>query len=211
MSQVHLMENHVLRVGYGSCALPSRGARNESDASEVQWLSHRAPSRLSLWICLMPMVLNLPVRPCCGNRQPQYHGRADALFALNVKAFSGLLDETHDHGQAKAAQSHRLRYKDCAAISIQRRCRDLNQDCPGHERHQMTTPLELGRMNLSRARRNWTTSAPVMTGRRRPSQHCEDRAQPLQDAARALPSASPMRRRMVRAQRPHWALQPRQA
>jgi hypothetical protein len=45
---------------------------------------------------------------------------------------------------------------------------------------------------------------------RRPSQGREDRAQPLQDAARALPSASSMMRRMVRAQRPHWALQPRQ-
>ena len=37
-----------------------------------------------------------------------------------------------------------------------------------------------------------------------------DRAQPLQDDARALPSVSSMRRRMVPAQRPHWALQPRQ-
>jgi hypothetical protein len=45
---------------------------------------------------------------------------------------------------------------------------------------------------------------------RRPSQGCEDRAQPLQDDARALPSVSSMRRRMVPAQRPHWALQPRQ-
>jgi hypothetical protein len=31
----------------------------------------------------------------------------------------------------------------------------------------------------------------------------------LLDAGRALPSASSMMLRMVRAQRPHWALQPR--
>jgi hypothetical protein len=33
----------------------------------------------------------------------------------------------------------------------------------------------------------------------------EDLPQPLQDAARALPSASSMMRRMVRAERPHCA------
>ncbi|SJM28076.1 hypothetical protein BQ8482_110006 [Mesorhizobium delmotii] len=48
------------------------------------------------------------------------------------------------------------------------------------------------------------------TGQRRPSQGYEDCARPLQDAARALASASSIMRRMVRAQRPHWALQPRQ-
>ena len=44
---------------------------------------------------------------------------------------------------------------------------------------------------------------------RRPRQDCEDRAQLLQDAARVLPSDSSIRRRMVDAQRPHLALQPR--
>lgn len=50
----------------------------------------------------------------------------------------------------------------------------------------------------------------VFPGSRRPSHDCEDCARPLQDAALALPSASSMMRRMVRAQRPHWTLPPRQ-
>ncbi len=49
-----------------------------------------------------------------------------------------------------------------------------------------------------------------MAGRRRPSQDYEACARPVQGAAGALPSASSMLRRLVRAQRPHFGLQPRQ-
>jgi hypothetical protein len=45
---------------------------------------------------------------------------------------------------------------------------------------------------------------------RRTNNDYKDCARALQDAARALPSASSMMRRMLRAQRPHFGLQPRQ-